>query len=149
MMSVFVMWIHLIAVIAWIGGTLFVLFVLRPVMGRSGILSQSDQFLKRMDGRFRTIRWNSIIIILVTGFLNLIYEGGTERLESSWGVVLMIKILLSAIAMGLTGINDFVLNPRSVLASPEQPTRSSKWLGDVVLVLTLLVLFMAVYLSRA
>jgi uncharacterized membrane protein len=148
-MSIVVMWVHLLAVIAWMGGMMFVLFVLRPVMGRSGFSSQSGQLLKRIDGRFRTIRWTSIMIILMTGFFNLLYEGGTEKIESGWGVVLLVKILFAAIAMGLTGINDFVLNSPSVHAISEHPTRSSKWLGDIVLVLTLFVLFMAVYLSRS
>ena len=148
-MSIFVMWVHLMAVITWIGGMVFIPLVLKPAMDRSGFTLQSDQFLKRIDDRFRAIRWMSIVLILVTGFLNLLYEGGTERLESSWGAVLMVKILFAAIAMGLTGINDFVLNPSSVTASTEHPGRSSKWLSDVILALTLFVLFMAVYLSRA
>lgn len=148
MLPIINMWVHFIAVMAWIGGALFVSFVLRPVIVRSEPSSQYVVFLKRIQVRFKTIRWASIVAILITGFLNLLYEGGTERLESFWGAILMIKVLLAAIAIGLTGISDFVLRPRFMDETSGYSSRVSKWFEDITLILSLLVLWIAIYLNQ-
>ncbi|MFQ5949288.1 MAG: DUF4149 domain-containing protein [Nitrospiria bacterium] len=140
MLPILVMWIHLVAAIAWIGGMLFSLFVLKPVLKRIDAPFQGNQLLTRLEGRFRIVRWTSLIALLVTGFFSLLHEGGSARLESSWGAVLMVKLLFVAIVVGLTGINDFMLNPGT------DAIKKESWLSDFILVLGLFIVFIAVYL---
>ena len=149
MVSYLVMWIHLIAVMIWVGGILFNLLVLSPALGPAGSSSSSGQLLKRIDDRFRTVRWTCILLIILTGFFNVVYEGGTERIESVWGAILMVKVLIAAIAIGLTGLSDFILNPASVPLQSRPPIRSVQWVGYFVVILTLGVLLLSVYLSRS
>jgi uncharacterized membrane protein len=141
-------WIHLVAAITWIGGMLFVWLVLRPAL--SGLSSQSQglQTLQYIEGRFRTVRWASLLTLVVTGIYNLIHEGGSARLESSWGGVLMIKLVLVAIVMGLSGINDFLITPGTGQGSSSPSSSLKDLLSGVILVLSLFIVFIAVYLGE-
>ena len=143
-----IIWIHLIAAITWIGGMLFVWLVLNPAIRQMPPQSQGPDILRGIEERFRRIRWTSLLILLVTGFFNLIHEGGSARLESSWGAVLLVKLLLVAIVMGLTGIHDFLLTSSPGVASSGHSARTSDWLGGSILVLSLLIVFIAVYLGQ-
>ena len=142
------MWIHLVAAITWIGGMLFLWLVLRPAIRQLPPQSQGLEMLKRIEERFRTIRWASLLTLLATGILNLMHEGGSARLESSWGAVLMVKLLFVAIVMGLSGINDFLLTPGTGPASSAQSDRTKDWLGGLILFLGLFIVFIAVYLVQ-
>lgn len=140
-------WIHLIAAITWIGGTLFLYLVLRPALKRLLSPSQGFDILNDVSGRFRTIRWVSLVTLLVTGLANLLYEGGSARLESDWGMVLMVKLLFVAIVMGLSGINDYIL-PSTGTPSMTSPMRSQDYLSSLILILSLFIVFIAVYLRQ-
>lgn len=107
-------------------------------------LSQAPpELAQRIDARFRSLRWLAIVVLIATGVLNLMHEGGSARLESSWGGVLLIKLLLVAIAVGLAGLRDFFVAPGAAGAG-------ARGLLDRALAgLLLLVLFVAVYLGRA
>ena len=145
---IFIMWVHLIAAITWIGGMLFLWLVLRPAIRQWSPQSQGLDILRRIEDRFRTIRWVSLLTLLATGIFNLIHEGGSARLESSWGGVLMVKLLLVAIVMGLSGISDFVLAPNPRPASSGQSDRTKDLMGGLILVLGLFIVFIAVYLGQ-
>ena len=62
-----VRWLHLISAAAWIGGSLFYLLVLRPVLRRSpessGLLSAATA------SEFRTLVDTSIFVLLATGII--------------------------------------------------------------------------------
>ncbi|MGH7273533.1 MAG: CopD family protein [Nitrospiria bacterium] len=145
---IFIMWIHLIAAITWIGGMLFLWLVLRPAIRQWPPQSQGLEILRRIEERFRTIRWVSLLTLLATGIFNLIHEGGSARLESNWGGVLMVKLVLVAIVMGLSGINDFLLTSSPRPASSGESGRTKDLLGGLILVLSLFIVFIAVYLGQ-
>ncbi len=138
-----VMWVHLVAAITWIGGMLFVALVLRPALRQQLPPPQAVGLLRLAEDRFRSIRWISLLILLGTGVFNLIHEGGSARLESAWGGVLMIKLLFVAVAVGLTGVNDFL--PTFAASSG----RSKAWLDGLILVLALFIVLIAVYLGQS
>jgi uncharacterized membrane protein len=154
-----VMWVHLIAVVTWIGGLLFVPLVLKPALRGLTPESQQAQVLRRVGLRFRTIAWVSLITLILTGAFNMLYEGGSARLESTWGAVLMLKLLLVAIAVGLTLVHDFILDPYA--SSPDKPPQSAATgrvvpsgqaaamrLEQLILALNLAILLIASYLAR-
>lgn len=143
------MWIHILAVVAWMGGMIFSLLVVKPAFRGKQTAAINTQLLIRIETRFRTVRWVSIITILLTGFFNLMYEGGSERIESEWGAILMVKLLFVAIAMGMTGINDFILNASPIDGKKTISSGRYDWINHIVLILMILIMFIAIYLSMS
>lgn len=146
MLPTAILWIHLISAMIWIGGMLFVWLVLRPALKRPAFDSQAQAVLSHVEGRFRTIRWYSLLTLLGTGLFNLIHEGSSARLESSWGGVLMIKLFFVAAVMGISGINDFLLNPTKT--STPSVSRTKDWLTGIIFILALVIVFIGVYLRQ-
>ena len=149
------MWIHLIAVVTWIGGLLFIPLVLRPALQGLPADSQKAEILRRVGLRFRTIGWVSLITLILTGAFNMLHEGGSARIESMWGAVLMLKLFVVAVAVGLTLVHDFILDPYApspgrAPGAPAIPTstRSVAWVEHAILALSLCILLIAAYLAR-
>jgi len=149
-----VVWIHLVAAITFIGGLMYLHLVLRPVLQSQGVETLSSEILRKAGQRFRTITWMSLIVLILTGAFNMLSEGGSARIETEWGVVLMLKLFLFAIAFGLVLIHDFVLDPyaassqSSVKASVVQGNiRRAVFVQQMILALALIILFVATYLS--
>lgn len=142
-----IMWIHLVAAITWIGGMLFLWLVLRPVLSSPTAGAEGLATLRRVEERFKTVRWASLLTLLVTGVYNLIHEGGSARLESSWGGVLMIKLLFVAIVMGLSGVNDFLITSGTEQGVAGPFSNLKDMLSGVILILSLFIAFIAVYLG--
>jgi len=145
----FMMWLHLTAVAAWLGGMLFVTFAVRPAFGRKGATAHDETLRRRIEDGFKSIRWLSIIAILLTGFYNLLYEGANARLESSWGAILLVKILLAGIAIALTGINDFILAQNGSPGWTGGANRTTTLINTTVLLLAVFILLVGVYLARS
>jgi len=138
------LWIHLVSAMTWIGGMLFVWLVLRPALKRPVFDSHAHVVLSHVEGRFRTVRWASLLTLLGTGLFNLIHEGGSARLESNWGGVLMIKLFFVIVVVGISGINDFFLKPTKT--STPSMSRWKEWLSSIIFLLGLLIVFIGVYL---
>ena len=154
MQLTFVIWIHLIAVITFMGGLLHQHLVLRPVLSLHESEEVEYKVLRKVAQRFRTVTWISLITLILTGAFNMLSEGGSARIETEWGVVLMLKLFLFAIAFALVLIHDFVLDPyaSSSQSSSRTPTalgpiRRAALVQQAILVLTFIILFVAAYLT--
>jgi putative copper resistance protein D len=155
-----VMGIHLVGAIAFIGGTIFYLIVYRPAAVLLHQHPEEAPFTARIEQRFLAVRWLSIVALLLTGFFNLLYEGASARLASAYGGVLMLKLFLVLVLIALTGIHDFILRgaggtpargaARSLGAhsSGGQSATGRRWLGMGILALALVIVLIAVTLSR-
>jgi uncharacterized membrane protein len=85
-------WIHNLAAVAWVGGSLFFLLVLRPAL-RS---SPDAIMLNRIAGQeFRNLVDTAIWVLLVTGAILAINRLTSGNAGTSYGVVLGTKIALS------------------------------------------------------
>src|SRR3989337_1547508 len=76
MISTIALWIHLLAAVIWVGGMLFLVTVLRPVItGSKGSacsnLQGRAELLKNIHSRFRTIVGIMIGILIITGAINI------------------------------------------------------------------------------
>lgn len=58
---------HLLAVIAWLGGMIFHIFVLDPVYRDNEVDFRSAWLLSRMEARFRKLVGGSIALLVATG----------------------------------------------------------------------------------
>jgi len=153
--STILIWIHLVAAIAWIGGMLFHRLVLNPALARLSASGKGPDLLPgiltRIESRYKTLRWLSLATLLGTGIVLLIHEGGSARLESTWGAWLMLKLFFVLMVIGLTAILDVgmapVRNPGGT--SIEPPGRSAAFLADTILALGLVIVFIAAYLVQS
>ncbi len=149
-----VIWLHLIAAVTLIGGLIFFNFILKPEMEGKNSEIEKKELLQKMGRRFRTVTWICLITLILTGSYNLLYEGGSVRIETTWGVVLMLKLFLFAVTFGLILIHDFVLDPfappsrsSSNPASQSHSARRATYLQHAILVISLAVLLIASYLA--
>jgi putative copper resistance protein D len=143
-----IMWVHLLAAIAWIGGMLFLWLVLNPMLDRISPGPEGEKIRVQVKDRFRTVRWIALLTLLGTGVFNLIHEGNSARLDSEWGVYLSVKLLLVAAAMGLSGVNDFMLytDPSD---SSSSKSRVKEGIEGIVFLLGLTIVWVAVYMSHS
>jgi putative copper export protein len=149
-----VIWLHLIAAAALIGGLIFFILILKPGMEGKNADFENKDFLQKMGRRFRTVTWICLITLILTGSYNMLYEGGSARIETTWGVILMLKLFLFAITFGLILIHDFVLDPfGSPSRSSNNPSsqshsaRRATYLQQTILLLSLAILLIAAYLT--
>ena len=146
--------IHLLAGITLIGGLAFVLLVLKPALRGVTPESQRVDILCRAGRRFRTLTWVSVITLILTGAYSMLNESASGRFETTWGVVLLVKLFVFAIAFGLLLIHDFILDPYASFSTStsNNPRASSKperagLIQQAIFVLTLGVLLIASYLT--
>ncbi len=148
-------WLHLAASIALIGGLMFSQFVLTPAARNTPSDSKSREVVRLSGRRFRTVAWVSLIILILTGSYQMLNESGSARIETTWGVVLMLKLFLFAIAFGLLLIHDFIIDPyapssqdTSQASSPLAAPARADTLQKTIIVMTLAVLLVASYLAK-
>ncbi len=148
-------WLHLAAAIALIGGLLYSQFALAPAARHTASDSQSREVVRLSGRRFRTVAWVSLIILILTGAYQMLNESGSARIETAWGVILMLKLFLFAIAAGLLLIHDFIIDPYAPSSRDALPPASSPpvqaradTLQKAVIVMTLAVLLVASYLAK-
>lgn len=93
------LWIHIAAVVAAIGGSAFVLFVLRPALQGVGAQDR-ERVMDRVHRRFRVIVWVAIALIILTG---LAAAGSLRVLQPQilfgtvYGQLLLLKIFLALV----------------------------------------------------
>jgi uncharacterized membrane protein len=90
--------VHLLAVIAWLGGMIFHIVVLDPVFRNNEVSFQSAYLLALMEARFRKLVGCSIALLLATGVAKAyLLAAGTG--EPFWSAAAGRYVLLKA---GLT-----------------------------------------------
>jgi putative copper resistance protein D len=157
-MMVFLVWLHVLAAVSWIGGSIFLSVVLVPVLRREPFASQKTALIRTTALRFRPVVWGAIAILLLTGPMLLHQRGISMMNPSEWPTILSIKLGLVAILLLFTVTHDLVLGPRvgQILQLPVESRTSSDhamvawspWIARSSLILTLAVLLAAVVLAR-
>lgn len=146
-------WIHLIAATTLMGGLVYSQFVLNPSAPKDSQDPKSKEMVRVAGRRFRTIAWVCLITLILTGSYQMLNESGSARIETTWGVVLMLKLFLFVIAFGLILIHDFIIDPHapSVKKASNQTVPASTTRVDnlqkAIILMTLAVLLVASYLT--
>ena len=110
--------LHIIAATVWIGGALFLVFVLVPVIRKPDLQQHAPVLLQLSGRRFKHVGWISLVVLLVTGLINLYFKGflvamGTGDLWSMpVGHVVATKLVVVAIILVLSLVHDFYIGPR-------------------------------------
>jgi copper resistance protein D len=158
-MTVFLVWIHLLAAVSWIGGTIFLSLVLAPLVRSRKAAPEFMALFRSAARRFRVVVWVAIAVLLSTGPV-LLQQRGLSLLDpAEWPHILRMKLGLVGALLSLTATHDLLLGPqvRKISALPEVDrsswertiVRTSSWVPRVSLLFALLVLVAAVMLARS
>jgi len=156
-------WLHILSVTVWLGGMVFLALVLVPVTRRPEYRGQAASLIHWVGVRFRWVGWICLVLLLISGILNVGYRGFTwadlwsGRLwQGPFGRALGIKLLLVAVILLLSAVHDFFLGPRATAlwqANPGAPQalrlrRQATWIGRINLLLALIVVALGIILVR-
>ena len=158
-MMILLVWLHVLAAVSWIGGTIFLSVVLAPVLRREPFASQRALLFRSIARRFRAVVWGAIAVLLFTGPPLLHQRGIPIADPSGWPMILVAKLGLVTLLLCLTLTHDLILGPR-VGRIVQLPTESrtrfdhalvlwSPWVARFSLVLALAILFAAILLVRS
>jgi uncharacterized membrane protein len=158
-MGLFIIWIHVLAAVAWIGGMVFLSLVLVPVLRQGPLAAQRGLLIKAAGVRFRAVVWGSAFVLLATGPLLALNRGLPLAEPSAWPPIFSAKVALVILLLALTAAHDFWLGPRlgEVLRKPDSSRTDherrlavwASWLPRLSLLVALGVLAAAVALARA
>lgn len=150
--------LHLMAAVSWVGGMLFLSFVLAPLV-RNGSISGAPGWFGVVASRFRRLVWTAIAILLVTGPV-LVRERGIPLFEPrQWPHGLSLKLLLVALLLLLTVAHDLVsghlVNRIHAQPPPERASGErgllgiARWLPRLAVIVAIFVLVAAAGLARS
>ncbi len=99
-----VLWVHLGAIIVWIGGIFYTAIVVGPTL-KSSIPSPHNyaQLLWRFEKRFRRFNMELIIFILLSGIFNLINSGWTTGFNFS-GTYMTLVAVKAVLFVGIVAL---------------------------------------------
>lgn len=152
-------WIHLTSAAIWVGGSLFIGAVLAPILKTMSFsLEERLQIMIKVGRKFNKIAIPSLAILIVTGIYNSFsyFSNHELLLSTSYGIWLTIKIIL-VIAIIIT----YIVHVRIIQGDVEEKIMSKQMtdkqihrlrlkiiiLGEVIVVLSVAVLFMAAVLN--
>ncbi len=152
--------LHVLAAILWLGGMFFLAAVGAPALRKVEPPELRARLFNAVGRGFRDVGWIAIVVLLVTGVLNLHYRGVLNRdalgsdafWASAYGTALAWKLGLVAAMVLNSAIHDFVLGPMAyrVRGTDRAATlrRWSAWSARLNAVLGVVLVYVAVRLAR-
>ena len=114
-----ILWLHLLAVIVWVGGLVFQCLVVRPTLIDATTERDRLRLSLILEARFRAIMWPAVGMVLFTGLYNVVQvlyatslAGG--RLPQTFTYLLSMKLLLVALMIGIQAALHLIIYPRRV-----------------------------------
>jgi putative copper export protein len=156
----FVVTVHVLAAVLWLGGMFFIAIVGAPVLRRLEPVTRAELF-RQLGERFRRAGWVAIAVLLITGLANLAFRGvltldalGDGAFwRTKYGSALAWKLGAVAVMLNIQAWHDFVLGPRAGRLTPGSPEalrtrRQAAWLARISAVVALVLVWAAVRLAR-
>lgn len=160
-------WLHLTAVVLWIGGLGFNLMLLMPNLKRVDLTNRSKLVSQVMPNFLRLV-WITIVIIVATGLYRVAFVNNMTELSdftsTSYGLSLIAKMSIVVAMIILAAIITLRLAPKivshlSIHVQGEQMQQScsvcasmlkqTKMLMGTVFVMSFVVIFIAAFLRGA
>jgi copper resistance protein D len=144
-----VLYLHVVGAVIWVGGLIYQTHVLLPAARRG----QAAPFAEAAR-RARPVTWTAIAVVVLTGFYNITQLPSLERvMETGAGLMLAGKLILVILAVALSSQRDFaqvtLLGAALVSgADVDRPLRAIARLDRIVLVLSLIVIYLGLAVSR-
>ena len=117
--SLFVLWIHVVAAVTWIGGNLILAMVIVPHFKQSLPPVQRIQLLMQIGKRFEPVVWSCIGVLFFTGIINIFFTvdfSSPTPIANAFMRTLLIKILLFFLLTILTFLHSMVFARRLAAA---------------------------------
>jgi uncharacterized membrane protein len=129
------LWLHILAAVAWVGGMIFLTLVVVPVERRIQDPRLRFDLVNRIGIRFKYLGWASIAILIVTGTYNTLYKVSSwdQLMTTGYGKTLLIKLAIVAFMFSLSIAHDFFLGPKLV-----EKARERKKIKDLAYIVTIL-----------
>lgn len=109
-------WAHLVAVVSWIGGIVYLLTVLLPAMPKLALRDRAN-FVPIILGRFIRLVWISIATLVASGLYRMfaVWNVGEATFWSlPQGQILTTKLVLAAALIGVALSVTFNVVPKTV-----------------------------------
>ena len=139
------------AAILWIGGMLFLSLIIAPFLKSLNDRKQQTILYQAVGTRYRFWGWIAIVILLVTGPLNLYLMGispliifNTTFHGTDYGFALMMKLGFVFIIVVSSLLHDFWLGPKARY-SPKY-TKIARIAGRSNLIIALLIVIFAIFI---
>ena len=148
-LRLFVLFIHVTAVIVALGGSLFSTFALAPVLAEELDGASRVRVARRIVRRLGVIVLSALVILIATGILNVIFLGAVSPLlDLKLGLVAVVVILAiyQYCTLGMRIWRVSANGPDPALAPLQARFRS---VGLKVGMLVLLIIYLSLGLSRA
>lgn len=144
------LFLHIISAMFWIGGMLFITLVIAPYLSTIEDRKQRSAIYQVVGKKFRFYAWIVIVIMLVTGPVNLYYLGVTpsmlfdpEFASSSYGIAIWLKIFVIILLLISSLAHDFWLGPKA--RNSPNFSKIAKIMGRSNLLLALIIALLAVF----
>ena len=109
-------WLHIVAAMTRIGGMLFLVTVLVPMLRVPAMRPRAAELFHAIGTRFRVVGWVALLAILATGVFNVTARGyrigqlfDGEAFAGAWGHALAAKLALVAVIVVISLLHDFAL----------------------------------------
>lgn len=154
-------WLHILAVSAWVGSMFFLTLVAVPWM-RHGDRMLAMRFLRESSGNLRNLGWASFAVVLVTGTFNLYVRGVTfasfadaEWRSSPFGKTVLLKLAVFTVVVLMSAVHDFRIGPAATAAmgaqdpvAAEKMRRTASIMGRTNFLLALILVALGVMIVR-
>jgi copper resistance protein D len=158
----FLVTIHVLAALLWLGGMLFLGVVGAPVLRAIEPPALRQRLFNELGRRFRTVGWIAIATLVATGVLllrarGLLHWSGVFGSAAFWrttlGMALAAKLATVVTMIVVSAVHDFLLGPAAGRASPGSPgaialRRRAALLARVNALVGVLLVIAAVRLAR-
>jgi uncharacterized membrane protein len=153
-----VTWVHLLSASIWVGGSIFIGIVLVPMLKTlANAVEERTMLMIKIGRRFNKIALPALIVLVATGVYKaqLFLSSPATLLDSSYGTILVIKIIVVSSMIALFGIHIRISNSRveELLANSNADSRIMKirtriiWLGRIILGQSIAILLFAAMLD--
>ena len=132
--SLFVLWLHVIAAVTWVGGNLVLAMVIVPHFRQSLPPVQRIKILMQIGKRFEPVVWGCVGVLFFTGIINIFTAvdiTSSTPISNAFMRTLLIKILLFFLLIILTVLHSMVFAPRLAAAIEELDPEIEELPSDV------------------
>ena len=143
-----VLFIHIVAVVVALGGSLFSTFALTPVLAEELEPPARLRVARRIVRRLGAIVLTSLAVLVVTGILNVLFIGGVSILLAVKFILVIVVIGLALYQYGSLGVQIWRLSAAG--PSPEVANLQARFrrVGLTVGSIVLLIIYLSIGLTR-
>ena len=143
-------WLHIIGASFWIGGMLFLPFVLLP-----GIKNHPDRknLLMATGLKFRFYGYIVLAMMLITGLFNISLRGINFSFDffilTRYGQLVELKIILFVLMITISLMHDLIVGKKAIEQMENQNIKLiARWTGRLLLLISLIMAYIGVIISR-